>query len=196
MDMKRIKIILAEMRQKFECLAMFANISASLMIFGIMILITFDIALRYMFNAPIRGVTAIVEIAIVVIVYLQLTHALQNGRITRSDALFSAIMRRRPAIGHVMGAIFNAAGFGLMIAIIIGGWPKWIDAYERGHFIGSVGVFTFPEWPQLLVILIGCAMMAIQFALFACDHIDGLLRSLKDEKCDEFTLPEVEDQGK
>jgi TRAP-type mannitol/chloroaromatic compound transport system permease small subunit len=174
--MKTVKIMLASLRRLFDWLAVITNVSASLMIFAMMFLITLDIALRYLFNSPIRGVTQIVEIAIVVIVYLQLTHALKMGRITRSDALYSAIMKRHPAIGNVIGIVFNAAGAGLMIAIIIGGWPKWIDAYKQGHFIGSVGVFTFPEWPQLLIVLIGCAMMAIQFALFVFDHIGGLLQ--------------------
>lgn len=147
---------------------------ASAWIFVLMALITTDIMLRQFFGAPISGVTEIVEISIVIIVYLQLTHTLKVGRMTRSDALYSSILRRYPPVGNIMGILFSAAGIGLMVAIIKGGWSKWIQAYEGGFFIGNTGVFTFPEWPQRLVLVIGCAMLAIQFALIALDHFRAL----------------------
>ncbi len=150
------------------------NSIASAWIFVLMMLITFDIVLRFVFNRPISGVTEIVEISIVVVLFLQMTHALKAGRITRSDALYSTIVRRAPKFGNAMGALFNLAGVGLMVAIIKGGWPKWIQAYEGGHFVGNVGVFTFPEWPQRLVLVIGCAAMAIQFFLLALDNVRGM----------------------
>lgn len=140
-----------------------------------MLLVTLDITLRFAFGGPISGVTEIVEISIVVVLFLQMSHALKVGRITRSDALYSTILRRAPKVGNTMGAVFNLAGVGLMIAIIKGGWPKWIQAYEGGHFVGNVGVFTFPEWPQRLVLVIGCATMAIQFFLLALDNIRGIM---------------------
>ena len=61
-----------------------------------------------------------------------------------------------------------------MLAIVIGGWPKWLQAYNAGHFVGNVGVFTFPEWPQRIMLVIGCTMMAVQFALIAVDHVRGM----------------------
>jgi len=162
------------LRRIFDWIVIIANAAASGWIFVLMALITTDIVLRFVFGAPISGVTEIVEISIVIIVYLQLTHTLKVGRMTRSDALYSTILRRYPAVGNIMGILFSAAGVGLMIAIIKGGWPKWIQAYEGGHFIGNTGVFTFPEWPQRLILVIGCGMLAIQFALLALDNIRAL----------------------
>ncbi|NNE82527.1 MAG: TRAP transporter small permease subunit [Alphaproteobacteria bacterium] len=163
------------LRRLFDLIVVVANGAASGWIFVMMALITTDIFLRFVFGAPISGVTEIVEISIVIIVYLQLTHTLKVGRMTRSDALYSTILRRFPPVGHVMGIIFSLAGIGLMVAIVKGGWPKWIQAYEGGHFIGNAGVFTFPEWPQRLILVIGCSMLAIQFALMALDNIRGLM---------------------
>jgi len=162
------------LRRTFDWIVIVANAAASAWIFVLMALIVTDIVLRFVFGAPISGVTEIVEISIVIIVYLQLTHTLKVGRMTRSDALYSTILRRYPAVGNIMGIIFSAAGVGLMIAIIKGGWPKWLQAYHGGHFIGNTGVFTFPEWPQRLILVIGCGMLAIQFALLALDNIRAL----------------------
>jgi TRAP-type C4-dicarboxylate transport system permease small subunit len=133
------------LRRLFDLIVVIANGAASGWIFVMMALITTDIFLRFVFGAPISGVTEIVEISIVIIVYLQLTHTLKVGRMTRSDALYSSILRRFPPVGHIMNILFSLAGIGLMIAIVKGGWPKWIQA------------------------------LAIQFALMALDNIRGLM---------------------
>lgn len=172
--MTAILKFLDSLRRLFDLIVIIANAAASGWIFVMMALITTDIFLRFVFSAPISGVTEIIEISIVVIVYLQLTHTLKVGKMTRSDALYSNILRRYPPVGHIMGIVFSAAGIGLMIAIVKGGWPKWIKAYKGDFFVGNTGVFTFPEWPQLLILVIGCTMLAIQFALMALDDFRGL----------------------
>jgi TRAP-type C4-dicarboxylate transport system permease small subunit len=70
-----------------------------------------------------------------------------------------------------MGACFCVAGTGLMAAIMWEGWPKWVQSYEGGFFIGATGIFTFPEWPVRLVLFVGCGLMGIQFLLIAVDHV-------------------------
>jgi TRAP-type mannitol/chloroaromatic compound transport system permease small subunit len=167
--------ILDLLRHGFDRVVLVSNAVASGWIFVLMLLITTDIVLRFVFNSPLSGTTEIVEISIVTILYLQLAHTLKVGRVTRSDALYGAILRKWPPIGNIMGILFHLAGVGLMVAIVYGGWPKWLQAYNGGHFIGNVGVFTFPEWPQRLVLVIGCTMLGIQFALAVVDNIRGMM---------------------
>lgn len=186
------------LRRIFDWIVVTANAAASGWIFVLMALVTSDIILRFVFASPISGVTEIVEISIVIILYLQLTHTLKVGRMTRSDALYSTILRRYPAVGNIMGFFFSAAGVGLMIAIIKGGWPKWIQAYHGNFFVGNVGVFTFPEWPQRLILVIGCALLAIQFALLALDNIRALFgkHPLVTEKAVDVELAAAEESAK
>ncbi len=162
------------LRRLFDRIVIVSNAAASGWILVLMLLITVDIILRFVFAAPISGVTEIVEISILIIVYLQLTHTLKVGRITRSDALYSRILRRFPVIGNLMGVGFSLAGIGLMGAVAWGGWPRWLKALDENHFVGNTGVFTFPEWPQLLVLVIGSVMISIQFALLALDNIRAI----------------------
>jgi TRAP-type mannitol/chloroaromatic compound transport system permease small subunit len=162
------------LRRSFDRIVLVSNALASGWIFVLMLLITTDITLRFVFNSPLSGVTEIVEISIVTILYLQLAHTLKVGRITRSDALYGSILRKWPPVGNVMGILFHLAGVGLMAAIVVGGWPKWLQAYHGGHFIGNTGVFTFPEWPQRLALVVGCTLLGIQFFLMVIDNIRGL----------------------
>ena len=90
--------LLPTVRRIFGWIVLLANSVASGWIFILMFLVTLDIIMRFAFGGPISGVTEIVEISIVAVLYLQITHALKVGRITRSDALYSTIMRRVPIV--------------------------------------------------------------------------------------------------
>ena len=52
-----------------------------------MLLINSDVLGRNLFNAPVRGVTELVSLSIVGIVFLQLADTLHSGRFTRADVL-------------------------------------------------------------------------------------------------------------
>jgi len=188
--------ILDSARRLFDWIVLLANAAASGWIFVLMMLITTDITLRFVFGAPISGVTEIVEISIIIVTFLQLAHTLKVGRVTRSDALYSRILQRYPAVGNGMGILFAVAGIGLMVAIMWGGWPKWLQALHGGHFVGNKGVFTFPEWPQRLVLVIGCGMMAIQFFLLGLDNIRALFGKppLEYEKAVDVEVDVVEER--
>ncbi len=162
------------LRRLFDWIVLVSNAVASGWIFILMLLVTLDITLRFIFNAPLTGVTEIVEISIVTILYLQLAHTLKVGRVTRSDALYGRILETWPVFGNFLGVLFHGAGVALMVAIIIPGWSNWLKAYDRGYFVGNTGVFTFPEWPQQLVLVIGCTMLGIQFVLSIIDNIRGM----------------------
>ena len=186
------------LRRGFDWIVLVSNAVASGWIFILMILISVDILLRFIFNSPLSGTTEIVEISIVTILYLQLAHTLKVGRVTRSDALYSRILRKWPPIGNTLGILFHLAGVGLMVAIVLGGWPKRLQAYHAGHFVGNTGVFTFPEWPQRFVLVIGCAMLGIQFALMAVDNLRGLfgLPPLEDEEAVDVEMAVIEESIK
>ena len=136
-------------------------------IFVLMLIINVDVLSRYLFNAPIQGVAEIVELSIVGIVFLQISDAVRNGRLTRSDGLFQQIVKRRPVLGHSMGAVFDVAGTVFFISILFGAIPRLIEAYERGYFAGNEGLFVVPVWPIRLILVIGCIVVAMQFLLLA-----------------------------
>lgn len=190
--------ILDFLRQVFAWIVLVSNAVASGWIFVLMLLVTLDITLRFVFNAPLSGVTEIVEISIVTILYLQLAHTLKVGRITRSDAFYGQILRKWPVFGNFLGVLFHSAGVALMVAIIIPGWDNWLKAYDRGYFVGNKGVFTFPEWPMQLVLVIGCGMLAIQFGLSVFDNLRGMfgLSALEQEDAVDVEVDALGEDGR
>lgn len=120
---------------------------------------------------PIEGVLELSELAIVVIVFLQLGWATRSGKMVRSDGLFSFLLKRAPAVGHYLGAFFNLLGIFFFAVIILGGFSIFMQSFSEGQWIGTQGVFSVQTWPAKLVVLIGCAAVCLQFLVFAIRHI-------------------------
>jgi len=56
------------------------NSAGGILIFAMIVMINLDVFSRFLFNHPIDGVTELVELSIVAIVFLQLSDAVRNGR--------------------------------------------------------------------------------------------------------------------
>ena len=158
----------------FSALVAGLNSVGTAWIFVLMVIINVDVLSRYLFNAPIQGVAEIVELSIVGIVFLQISDAVRAGRLTRSDGLYLQIVKRRPVVGHLMGALFDVAGTVFFIFILLGAIPRLIEAYERGYFAGNEGLFVVPVWPIRLILVIGCIVVAVQFLVLAWRNVKAV----------------------
>jgi TRAP-type C4-dicarboxylate transport system permease small subunit len=146
----------------------------SVLIFAMVLMINLDVFSRFLFNAPIDGVTELVELSIVAIVFLQLGDAVRTGRLTRSEGLYSRLQQRHPRLGHVMAALFDIAGAAFFVTILFGGVPRFMDAWQRGYFSGIRGIFVVPVWPVRLILVVGAATVVFVFLGLARKHIAAL----------------------
>lgn len=151
------------------------------LIFAMIVLINLDVFSRFLFNAPIDGVTELVELSIVAIVFLQLGDAVRNGRLTRSDGLYSRIQKKSPRLGHLLGAFFDLAGAAFFVAIIAGSIPRFIDAWERGYYSGNKGIFVVPVWPVRLILVIGAVTVVFVFLGLVWRHLAAFSKKVDEQ---------------
>ena len=149
----------------------------SLLIFAIMVLINVDVLSRLLLNAPISGVTELVELSIVCIVFLQISDAIRGGKLIRSDSLHARLMTRAPAAGHALAALFDLAGALFFAAILYGSIPRLLEAWRGGYYAGNVGLFTMPVWPIRLILVVGCVTAILVFLLIAWRHLAAARKS-------------------
>ena len=147
----------------FDALISALNAVGTVWIFVIMILINTDVFSRFLFNYPINGVPLIIEVSIVAIVFLQLTAALRDGRMTRSDVLIGRLLTQRPQLGLSLQAIYHALGALLMGILFFNSVPLFEKAWRRNTYTGVEGDFTIQIWILKLIILIGVAVCGLQF---------------------------------
>ena len=148
-------------RVSFGALVALLNSIGTGWIFVLLLLINGDIIGRTLFDRPVRGVTEIVGMTIVACVFLQLSHAIKVGRLTRSDIIlrrlekFPQLKRALEALYYLLGALLLAALFLYSIPILTHAWS--INEYE-----GAQGDFMAPVWPVKLIIVIGSLVAALQ----------------------------------
>lgn len=131
----------------------------------LLVVICTDVASRYFLSAPFRGVTELVEQAIVVLVFLSAPAAIQKSNFVRSGGFLLAAQKRSPGFATLLLRIFALAGsiaFGLVAWAV---FPRFVDAFENGLYVGAIGVAAIPTWPGLAAILIGSILSALSFLL-------------------------------
>lgn len=152
------------------------NAVGGLVVFALLVLINVDVLGRFVFNRPISGVPEMVELAIVVIVFLQMPHALGAGRFIRSDELHKSLTRRLPRLGNGLAVVYELAGSLLLAALCAGTVPVLQDAWQHDRYVGNPGVFSAPVWPVQLSIVVGSGLAALIYLRAAQRHLRQALR--------------------
>ncbi len=151
----------------FQRVGRLLNALGTLWIIALMLLINTDVLGRNLFKAPVRGVTELVALSIVGIVFLQLADTLHSGRFTRADVLLDSLKRRRPVFAARLQAFFHLVGAGLMGVILWAAWRPLVEAIAIREYVGAIGDFTAPVWPVRLIMLVGLSATLITFVLLA-----------------------------
>lgn len=155
------------------------NALGTLWILALMVLINVDVFGRNLLAAPVRGVTELVSLSIVGIVFLQLADTLHAGRFTRADIVLDRLKHTRPAISDGLHALFHGVGLALMVVILLASWEPLAQAVRIREYVGAIGDFQAPVWPVRLITLVGLFATALCFALLAVMDVRRLLRRPK-----------------
>ena len=150
-------------RTPFGALIVGMNALGSVWILLLILLVTSDALLRSFFAMPIAGVTEMVQISIIGIVFSQLADAIRNGKLTRADAFLGLVAARRPRIADGMEAAFLLLGALYMGLALWGSMPLLLEAIERKSYLGNEGVFTVVVWPVKAITVLALSVCLIEF---------------------------------
>ncbi len=139
----------------------------TMLILGIMLLISFDVIGRFFFGNPIAGVPEMVAMSILAIVFLQIANTTAEGKLTRSDALLGALHRRSLRLAEGFDALLHLAGAALLAILLSAFYPQYLRSYGRGEMIGTVGQFLAPIWPVHGIVLLGSGLLFMVFVVRA-----------------------------
>jgi len=153
----------------FHHLTGWMNAVGTVWILGLMLLLNTDVIGRDLFGAPVRGVTEIVSMSIVGIVFMQLADTLRAGRFTRAEVLLGYLQRRNPQFARGLQGVFHIVGAALLMVICWASWGPLEEAIRIGEYVGAVGDFVAPMWPVRLIIVVGSACTALSFLFLAWD---------------------------
>ena len=139
----------------------FFNVLAGIAICGMMLTITVNTILRYIFRKPITGVEELVSCYLsIILVYLSISYCYRRGGHVRVVVLEQ---RMPEAVQRVIKGLFTliACGFFCLIAFTN------ITSMQRAYANHSVpgGNVDVPIWPGYLILVIGAFLMAFRLLL-------------------------------
>lgn len=128
---------------------------------ALMFLVVGDVIGRNFMNAPITGVSEIAARSVVAIVFLQVAHAIMQGRLTRADFLIRGIGTRLPVARVALERGFVIAGALVFALIVWASWGKTVTSWTTAEFFGVQGVFTIPTFPFRAITIIGASLACL-----------------------------------
>lgn len=143
------------------------NALGTLWILALMVLMNVDVFGRNLLDMPVRGVTELVSLSIVGIVFLQLADTLASGRMTRADVLLDRLKRTTPWLAAALQALYHLVGALLMGVILWAAWEPLVESIRIQEYVGALGDFTAPVWPVRLIMLVGMVATLLTFVLLA-----------------------------
>jgi len=165
----------AAIRGLYRALAML-NVAGALLVVALLVIINVDALSRTFLSVSFLGVHEIVELSLVAIVFLQLGDAVRADRLTRSDGLLLILGDRAPVLTRGLRAAFDLVAAAFLALIVIGGVPRMIESYTRGEFKGTAQLFTVPEWPVKLIIVVGATAAILALLVSAWREFRGIAR--------------------
>ena len=134
---------------------------AATLAFLLSFLVVADVVGRTAFGAPVKGTPEIVSMSIVVICFLQASYAIRSGGMLHVDVLPALL----PAlVQDVLAALGCLLGVAFFAVIVYGGLDPFLHAWRSGEYEGE-GALRIPTWPARLIVVIGAALAALNYAL-------------------------------
>ena len=139
----------------------------TLMIGVLMVIICADIVARNTLGASLPLVSEGGALLLVVLVALQLGATVRAGRLARTEVFIEPFTDLFPRAGAVLSGLFNLVG-AAVIGMIAWSTIRIVEKdYAAAEFIGVPGIATLVTWPFRVLILLGFAVAAIEFAFQA-----------------------------
>lgn len=151
---------MAKITQTFNRFERVLSISAGVLLIAIMLLITADVSLRFLFNAPIVGTLELTEFGIVVAFYMGLAYLqFQKGQVT-IEFVVERLSARTRSVLECVAYFLSLVVFGLM------SWTGWMAAMYALQ-VGQItfGNIPFPMAPAKFILAFGCSLICFQLVL-------------------------------
>lgn len=136
---------------------------------AIIIIMTFDVVLRYIFNKPLRWSYDMTEYLMVSFTYLALAYTELNEGHVSIDVFISRLKIRSKAILNLLNRLLMLF---LCVLFVQQVWVRLMDSLKWGR--ESFGAVAIPQAPFEAIVLIGIICMCVLLAA----KIIGYLRQL------------------
>lgn len=148
------------------------NIFAMILIVAMMLMVTGDVAGRYLFHSPLTGALELTEFFMVGIVYAALAYTQFSKGHINIELLVDRYSPRKKLIVETI-SLFIGLGF-FALVLWQGGRMAWVAWQIRE--IAFTAAMSMPVYPAKFMVPIGSFLMCIRFIAQIAENLGVLLR--------------------
>lgn len=153
------------------------GVLAGLLLFAMMILGAADVALRYLFNAPITGGREFSLLFMGGMIFFSWAYALENGSHVSVDILFALYP---PKVRAVLSLITLAVTLILFACIL---WQSSLSAMLDWQTGRMVNVILIPVYPFKFMVPVGAFLMCLECMVQMIQVFPEIFKRKDSEKC-------------
>ena len=136
---------------------------------AVMLVVTADVGFRYLLNTPFIWSYDVITLYLTpAVFFLTLSNAYAAGAQVNIDLLHAAMPTPLRRIANAISAAASLCAFGL---IAYGGALRLADSWENSDVLA--GVIPWPTWPSILLVPVGCSMLALRLITSLVINITG-----------------------
>ena len=162
-------------------LARSASTLAGVAVLAIVALITYDVAMRFVFEEPQLFVDEVASFLELFVIFGGLAYTFRTGGHVRVDLVTARLPGRARARLRVLGLVLGLA----FLAIVI--WTTAQSALTAYRYGRVSAVMLYPLWAPMALIPLGLALLAAVMLV----ALGAQLRALRSSRPDELPPPET-----
>ncbi len=145
-------------RSRLNSALRFPALASGLLLAGIMLLTTLDVALRYLANAPLFGAQELTELGMIALIVLAMPYCGATGGHIRVDVLDRALGPTGRLVSDMITGLIGLAILGILV------WRTVDKAVDAAEYDDLINMLAIPVWPFYGLIALGFAGYAVVIA--------------------------------
>jgi len=173
--------LVARLDHWFGGLTASMNMIGTITIVVVTLLVVADV-IGILISKPIVGVNEFMQLSLPGIVFLQLANTLRENRQISSDVFVARLRTARPRAYKALFSFYNLIGGVFMIWLAWLMYPKAMQAYTGNFTRGAQGIIEIPQWPSMALVVLGGAVMGIQYLLHCVRDVRAAITGQMDDE--------------
>lgn len=143
---------------------------ALVMMFAVMMIVTADVFMRYLFNAPFSWAYDLISLYLMAgIFFLGLSQAYASGAHVSVDILQQMFSPTGKRLAEIVTAALALVAFAAMAWL---GYERALDAFESKDVMA--GAIPWPTWPSIALMPLGAGLLVLRLIVTLFGHIASL----------------------
>ena len=134
------------------------HVMGAVLLAALVLVICYDVIGRLVFNKPFAGTAELTGAGLVLLTFMQMPYAMQQGKLLRVTFFVDLFPAR---VSDTLAGLAWCIGMSVLMVFFVAGWGPALEAWSTGEFYGN-DAFRLPASPlrfgALFLWLIGAAV--------------------------------------